>query len=65
MIFKMFNSASRYGIFSYNFRGNYSFFDLEIQRLQYIGPNVTVHKCAETMQHIIFPHILSAETILY
>ena len=30
---------------------NDSFFlDLEIQRSQYIGPKVTVHKCAETIQ---------------
>ena len=39
-----------YRISSYSFRGNYSFFDLEIQRLQYIRPKVTLHKCAETIQ---------------
>ena len=39
-----------YRISSYSFRGNYSFCNLEIQRLQYIRPKVTVHKCAETIQ---------------
>ena len=39
-----------YRISSYSFRGNYSFFNLEIQRSQYIRPKVTVHKCAETIQ---------------
>ena len=28
----------------------HSFFNLEIQRSQYIRPKVTVHKCAETIQ---------------
>ena len=32
------------------FRRNYSFFNLEIQRIPYIRPKVTVHKCAETIQ---------------
>ena len=39
-----------YRISSYGFRGNYSFFNLEIQRSQYIRPKVTVHKGAETIQ---------------
>ena len=39
-----------YRISSYSFRGNYSFLNLEIQRSQYIRPNVTVHKGAETIQ---------------
>ena len=39
-----------YRISSYSFRGNYSFLNLEIQRSQYIGPKVTVHKGAETIQ---------------
>jgi hypothetical protein len=40
-----------YHISSYSFLGNYfSFLKLEIQRLQYIRPKVTVHKCAETIQ---------------
>ena len=39
-----------YCISSYSFRGNYSFLKLEIQRSQYIRPNVTVHKGAETFQ---------------
>ena len=39
----------RYRISSFSFRGNYSFLNLEIQRLQYIRPKVTVHKCAETI----------------
>ena len=39
-----------YRISSYSFRGNYSFKNLEIQRSHYITPNVTVHKCAETIQ---------------
>ena len=34
---------------SYSFTGNYSFFNLEIQR-SYIRPKVKVHKCAETIQ---------------
>ena len=33
-----------YRISLYSFRGNYSFFNLKIQR-----PKVTVHKCAETI----------------
>ena len=41
---------SLYPILSYSFRGNYSFLNLEIQRSQYIRSNVTVHKCAETIQ---------------
>ena len=32
------------------FRRNYSFFDLEIQRSQYIKPKFTVQQCAETIQ---------------
>ena len=39
-----------YRISSYSFRGNYSFFDFETQRSQYIRSKVTVHKCAETIQ---------------
>ena len=39
-----------YRISSYSFRGNYSFLNLEIQRLQYVRPKVTVHKGAETIQ---------------
>ena len=35
---------------SYSFRGNNSFLNLEIQRLQYIRSKVTVHKGAETIQ---------------
>ena len=35
---------------TYSFRENYSFLNLEIQRSQYIRPKVTVHKCAETIQ---------------
>ena len=34
----------------YSFRGNYSFFHLEIQRSQYIRQKVTVHTGAETIQ---------------
>ena len=34
----------KYRISSYNFRGNYSFLNLEIQRSQYIRPKITVHK---------------------
>ena len=41
---------SKYRIYSYSFRGNYSFLNLEIQRSQYIRPKVTVHKGAETIQ---------------
>ena len=41
---------SVYRISSYSFRRNYSFFNLEIQRSQYIRPEVTVHKCVETIQ---------------
>ena len=41
---------SKYRISSYSFRGNYSIFNLEIQRSQYIRPKVTVHKGAETIQ---------------
>ena len=44
------NEKKNYRISSYSFRGNYSFFDLEIQRSQYISSKVTVHKCAETIQ---------------
>ena len=39
-----------YRISSYNFRGNYSFLNFEIQMSQYIRPKVTVHKGAETIQ---------------
>jgi hypothetical protein len=38
-----------YPIFSYSFRVNDSFLSLEIQRLQYTRPKVTLHKCAETI----------------
>ena len=37
-------------ISSYNFRGNYSFLNLEIQRSHYIRPKVTVNKGSETIQ---------------
>ena len=43
-------SGPRYRISSHSFRGNYSFFDLEIEKSQYIRPKVPVHKCAETIQ---------------
>ena len=43
-------TVSTYRIASYNFRRNYSFSNLEIQRQQYIRPNVTVHKVVETIQ---------------
>ena len=33
-----------YRISSYSFRGNYSFFNLKIQRSQFVRPKVTVHK---------------------
>ena len=46
----MFTFYSTYRISSYSFHGNFPFLDLEIQRLQYIRPKVTVHKCAETIQ---------------
>ena len=46
----MFTRWGRYRISSYNFRGNYSFLNLEIQRAQYIRPKVTVHKYVETIQ---------------
>ena len=39
-----------YRIYSYSFRRNYSFFNLKIQRSQYIRPKVTVHKCGEAIQ---------------
>ena len=39
-----------YRISSYSFRKNYSFFNLEIYRSQYISPKVTVHRGAETIQ---------------
>ena len=42
--------SSRYRMFSYNFRGKYSFLNLEIQSSHYIKPKVTVHKVAETIQ---------------
>ena len=35
-------SKYKYRISSYSFSGNYSFFDLEIQKSQYIRPKVTV-----------------------
>ena len=41
---------SKYRIYSYSFRGNYSFLNLEIQRSQYIRTMVSVDKCAETIQ---------------
>ena len=41
---------SKYRIYSYSFRGNYSFLNLEIQGLQHIRPKVIVYKCAETIQ---------------
>jgi hypothetical protein len=43
-------SKETYRISSYSFRGNYSFLDFEILKLQYIRPKVTVHKGAETIQ---------------
>ena len=39
-----------YRISSYSFRGNSSFLNFEIQRLQYIRPKGTIHKGAETIQ---------------
>ena len=45
-----FTNLFKYRISSYSFRGNYSFFKLEIQRSQYIRPKVTVHKVVETIQ---------------
>ena len=39
-----------YHISSYSFHRNYSFWNLEIQRSQYLRPKVTVHKCVETIQ---------------
>ena len=48
--FECFFSNNDYRITSYSFRRNYSFLDLEIQRSQYIRPNVTKHKCAENIQ---------------
>ena len=44
------SSRRKYRVSSYSFHGNYSFLNLEIQRLQYIRPKVIVHNCAETIQ---------------
>ena len=50
----------RCSISSYSFRGKILFFNLKIQRSQYIRPKVTVYKCAETIQEINYSR---AETI--
>ena len=48
------HSQHTYRIFSYSFRGNYSFLNLEIQTSQYIRPKVKVHKCVQILVHSHF-----------
>ena len=50
----------KYRISSYSFRGNHSFLNLEIQRVQHIRQKVPVHKGAETIQG---RKLFEAETI--
>ena len=54
-----------YRISSYNFRGKYSFLNLEIQRSHYIRPKVTVHKCAGIIRMGVLFEGGSYEEILY